>query len=58
MFSLNDDALNWKNYALNIDQSYPIKWGNFDRTWGNFDWQIKVTLSTVKVTQVSYTMTG
>ena len=38
--------------------SYPVKWGNFERTctwsnsnrtWGNFDWPIKVTPSVNKV---------
>ena len=44
MFSLNDDTPSWKNYASNnTDQSYPVK-------WGNFDWLIKATPSTVKVT--------
>ena len=34
------------------DQSYPIKWGNFDCTWDNFDWLIKVTPSLNKVTMI------
>ena len=36
---------------------YPVKWGNYfdstwgnlNRTWGNFDWPIKVTPSVNKV---------
>ena len=38
------------------DQSYPVKWSNFDRTWhnfnctwGNFDRPVKVTPSVNKV---------
>ena len=43
------------------DQSYPVKWGNFDRTWsnfnctwGNFDRPIKVTPSVNKVNIIIY----
>ena len=58
IFSISDDQFFWR-YSKSMsmtDQSYPIKWGNFDhtwnnfnRTWGNFDWPIKVTPSVNKV---------
>ena len=46
----------WRYSESNTDQSYPVKWGNFDhiwsnlnRTWGNFDRSIKVIPSVNKV---------
>ena len=54
--SISDDQFFWRHSESKTDQSYPIKWGNFDhtcsnfnRTWGNFDQPIKVTSSVNKV---------
>ena len=55
-FSISDDQFFWRYSESKTDQSYPVKWGNFDRTWsnfnrtwGNFDRPIKVTPSVNKV---------
>ena len=54
--SVSDNQFFWRYSESKTDQSYPIKWGNFDRTWsnfnrtwGNFDRPIKVTPSVNKV---------
>ena len=45
----------FRYFESKTGQSYPVKWGNFDRTWGNFnresnfDRPIKVTSSVNKV---------
>ena len=36
-FSISDDQFFWRYSESKTDQSYPVKWGNFDRTWSNFD---------------------
>ena len=55
-FSISDDQFFWRYSESKTDQSYPAKWGNFDRTWSNsnrtwvnFDRPIKVTPSVNKV---------
>ena len=55
-FSISDDQFFERYSESKTDQSYPVKWGNFDRTWsnfnctwGNFDWPIKVTPRVNKV---------
>ena len=48
-FSISDDQFFWRYSESKTDQSYPTKWSNFNRTWGNFDWLIKVTPSVNKV---------
>ena len=54
--SISDNQFFWRYSESKTDQSYPIKWGNFDRTWsnfhrtwGNFDQPIKVTATVNKI---------
>ena len=49
--SISDDQFFWRYSESKTDQSYPAKWGNFDRTWSNFNRTrpIKVTPSVNKV---------
>ena len=53
-FSISDGQFLWRYSERKTDQSYPVKWGNFDCTCGNFDRPMKVTPSVNKVTMYDY----